>query len=198
MNVYRELRENYKIDGKTISLRALSKKLGIGFSHISEIENGIKKPSINVMRKYHDFFGVTMDYLIGEDADGIVASSEDVKYAIKTVQNKETSEDILKKQTVEFLFGTNPGKAILYQLSEILFGVEDLNKETGTYVSDERNELHRITHESIEDRSKQLVNELIMLRDPKYRKASYNEVRVISENCKSMALKDEYSKKALQ
>lgn len=199
MNVYKSLRHGYKNEtGKNLSLRALAKEIGITPSHISEIENDVKRPSLNEMIKYKEFFGVSLEYLMGEDPEGIVADKEDVKFAMKSVQKADTSEEILLKQTVEMLFGTNPGKAILYQISEILFGLLKPDAEAGSYVKDEtNNELHRITHDTIEERANILVNELIVLRDPKYRKASYNEIMLIMDNLKNNNEADTFSGKCL-
>ncbi len=195
MNKYKELRVNNKTEsGDTMSIRALAKEIHISPSHISEIENEVIKPSLNQIMRYHDYFGVSVDYLVGDD-NGIVASNEDIRYAMKKVQKAESDEEILLKQTVELLFGTTVGRAILYQMSEILFGVENKDMAAGDYVKNEKTgELHRITHESIKDLTEQLSNELVVLRDPKYRKATYNELQLISEGLKDNTA-DTFSKK---
>ncbi len=198
MNVYKRLRLSCKdSNGKPMSLRAFSKEVGILPSHLSEIENGIKKPSFNEIKKYHDYFAVSMELLLedGEDPEGIVANKEDVRFSMYALKKADTSAEILMKQTVELLFGTSTGQAILYQLSELLFGIENQDLKEGEYVKGEAfDELYKITHENIEDIAQQLVNELVLLRDPKFRKASVNELKMVVNNC-CYEVEDKYSHK---
>jgi len=46
---------------KDISQMDLAKLVGIGQSHLSEIERGQKNPSINVLKKLADVLGFTTD-----------------------------------------------------------------------------------------------------------------------------------------
>jgi transcriptional regulator with XRE-family HTH domain len=62
-----ELRE-----AKGLSTNALSKKAGVAQSHLREIENGNKKPGIEVLDKLCQGLGITLsDFFAVDDADDI-------------------------------------------------------------------------------------------------------------------------------
>ena len=54
-----------KVEG--ISQYALAKKLGISQSTICNWLNGKKEPSIESLWKLADFFGETIDYIVGRE-----------------------------------------------------------------------------------------------------------------------------------
>lgn len=201
MNIFKQLRYS-KTDenGKKMTIRELAKEIGVAGSHICELENENKSPSFNEIKRYHDYFNVPYEDLLGEIRafDGIIADKQDVKYSMEIIQKADTSEDILLKQTVEVLFGTEPGKVLLFQLAELLFGVKNEDIEDGAYCKDkEYEELHVITHESIEKKAQQFINKLLLIRDPKYRNLSYNELNLVIDNVKDVDSLDEYSKKCV-
>lgn len=174
-NIFRELRLNTN-DGNGISVRGLAKELKISSSHISEIENDIKKPSLNELKKYHEYFNVPIELLI---------------------DNKSVfqADEVIVSQTLEFLQNNPNGQAVLKTLSEVLFGIENEDYEEGSIHKDsEYNEWHKIVYDNIEKRAKCLTNAVIMLRDPKFRKLSYNETVLSIENTID-SKKDTYSKK---
>lgn len=52
---------------KKESLRDLGKRLNIAHSHLSMIENGKKKPNLELLEAIAKAYGVSMGYLVGED-----------------------------------------------------------------------------------------------------------------------------------
>lgn len=48
-----------------LSQLELSKKLNISNVTLSQYENGVRRPDINTISDFADFFGVTADYLLG-------------------------------------------------------------------------------------------------------------------------------------
>ena len=60
-------RIKYLMDAEDISQYALAKKLGISQSTICNWLNGKKEPSIESLWKLADYFGESVDYIIGRD-----------------------------------------------------------------------------------------------------------------------------------
>ena len=58
-------RIKYLMDADDISQYSLAKKLGISQSTICNWLNGKKEPSIESLWKLADYFGVSIDYLLG-------------------------------------------------------------------------------------------------------------------------------------
>src|SRR5699024_4296193 len=56
----RELRKN-----KKLTMKELGKKFNLAESTISGYESGARKPDIDQVMKFADYFGVTMDYITG-------------------------------------------------------------------------------------------------------------------------------------
>lgn len=56
----RELRK-----GKKLTMKELGDKLSLAESTISGYENGNRKPDMEILQKFADFFEVTTDYLLG-------------------------------------------------------------------------------------------------------------------------------------
>ena len=62
MNKIRELRKE-----KGLTMKALGAKFALSESTISLYETGKHYPDIETMQKFADFFGVTVDYLLGRE-----------------------------------------------------------------------------------------------------------------------------------
>ena len=60
-------RIKYLMEAEDISQYALAKKLGISQSTICNWLNGKKEPSIESLWKLADYFGESVDYIIGRD-----------------------------------------------------------------------------------------------------------------------------------
>lgn len=65
MRIIVEERIKYLMQAEGISQYALAKKLGISQSTISNWLNGKKEPSIESLWKIADYFGESVDYIIG-------------------------------------------------------------------------------------------------------------------------------------
>lgn len=50
-----------------LTQKELAKKLNIGQSTIAQYEKGEREPTVHNLTLYCDFFGVTVDYLLGRD-----------------------------------------------------------------------------------------------------------------------------------
>jgi len=55
---------------KGLTLKELTEQLGMSaYSHISKIENGEKKPSLELAFKISRYFGVSLDSLVDDEID---------------------------------------------------------------------------------------------------------------------------------
>jgi len=52
---------------RDLTLRELADLLGVGYGHVGRMEHGEKKPSIEVLIKIADVFGVTVDWLVRDE-----------------------------------------------------------------------------------------------------------------------------------
>lgn len=52
-----------------LTQKELAKKLNIGQSTIAQYEKGEREPTVHNLTLYCDFFGVTVDYLLGREDD---------------------------------------------------------------------------------------------------------------------------------
>jgi transcriptional regulator with XRE-family HTH domain len=57
-NKIRRLREE-----KGMSTRMLAEQLGVSCGQISKYENDVNEPTLSVLNKYKEIFGVSLDYL---------------------------------------------------------------------------------------------------------------------------------------
>ena len=62
--LFRELRNT-----QDLSVTQLATKLEIPHPRISEIESGKRFPSASIYQKYHNYFGVSYEYLYGETTE---------------------------------------------------------------------------------------------------------------------------------
>ncbi len=217
-NRYKYLRNNRAKDENCKSIRALARALNIAPTHISEIERGLRDPSFSELLKYHQYFGVSIEYLIGEtDTDQpAIVNSKDTKipesdlaesstiapdqkvYAeIKKIMDDNSKNGELIKQAVQFLFGTTTGKVVLNDLADVLFGISHGGEEDLCVLRNlDTHELNRIHNADMQTVGKRFVNALLLLRDPKYRKMRYNELKLILSNIESEnIIEDDYSDK---
>lgn len=65
MNRIRQLRKE-----RGLSITKLAEAIGISYQSLQRYEAGKRDPSIQVLIKLADFFGVTVDYLIGREPKG--------------------------------------------------------------------------------------------------------------------------------
>ena len=62
MHRLRELRRQ-----KGLSMREMGEQIGLSESTVSLYENGRRKPSHELLCRLADFFGVSVDYMLGKD-----------------------------------------------------------------------------------------------------------------------------------
>lgn len=81
----RSLRTN---TGETF--KSLSKKTGIAPSHLCEYENGKRVPPLSALKKLHDFYSVSYEYLLGEYDDEYSFDAN-----IESTQQSELLKDLV-------------------------------------------------------------------------------------------------------
>ena len=96
---------------KSLTQEQLADKFHLKKSSISRYENDKQMPEVNLLKEFADFFGVTVDYLLGSES-------------IKT-------EDLNTKNSGNILFenAQDAMAFILKQPSIMAFGVPDLTDE---------------------------------------------------------------------
>lgn len=134
-NVFLKLREEYKPNGTVLSQRKLSVLIGIAHSKISDIESGVKTPSISELKKYHQFFRVSYEYLLGETELPVCADvfhdkpeiESDLDHALRHFSlSKNRSEKQLWATIVLFLT-TPKGLAFLYYVAKYITGERQIS-----------------------------------------------------------------------
>lgn len=208
-NRFKELREKkFSSTGTPMSIRMLAKELGISPSHVSEIERDVMSPSLLMLTKYHKYFDVSIEYLLGEEETNVsiekgiitekdyTSSKDKLSKEIDVVLDAKTRDECLEKQLVEFLFTTSTGKVLIHELAGILFGVTNENyKDADILQNMENGEYSMIHTESMDMISRRFANALVILRDPLYRKMSYNELQLLLTNTGINSVEDTYSRR---
>ena len=73
------------LQSRNVTAYQVSKATGISQSTLSDWKKGRSVPKMDKMQKIADFFGVTLDYLLGTEKDPAPAgkvSDEDIKFAL--------------------------------------------------------------------------------------------------------------------
>lgn len=90
----RELRKQ-----KGITMKQLGEIVGVGESTISQYENGKRQPDYDTINQFADYFGVSVDYLLGrtdEKSPSLDEQLEGVEFAlfgeIKELTNEQKQE----------------------------------------------------------------------------------------------------------
>ena len=83
---------------KRISQKELGEKLGLASTTISSYERGICDPSVDILIKMADIFNVSVDTLVGHDANLIDMNSLDAnqQLIVNEVINVLSTEDTAK------------------------------------------------------------------------------------------------------
>ncbi|WP_035462242.1 helix-turn-helix domain-containing protein [Alicyclobacillus macrosporangiidus] len=78
-------RLRYLRQQKHLTMKELGQIFGLAESTISGYENGIRSPDIELLPKFADFFGVSVDYLLGrtDDPHGSTPVGEDISFEEK-------------------------------------------------------------------------------------------------------------------
>ena len=102
---------------RNLTQKELARIVGVHFSHMSRYERGISMPSVEVVKKIAQMFGVSIDYLLLDDSDTMIrahladqellrqfqqisAMSEREKTAVKTIL-----EGLIVKHQIEAMLG---------------------------------------------------------------------------------------------
>ena len=97
MKILRELREN-----KGLTLEQVAEALGLRNQYISNYELGKRRPDYDTLAKLADFYGVTVDYLLGREQKKAPTqegerqiSDDDIKFALWGT--REIDDDVLDR-----------------------------------------------------------------------------------------------------
>lgn len=129
--ILRELREN-----TGLSLRKFGKEINIAYSEISLLERDMCEVSFKTLKKYHDYFNVSYEYILGESQDysstdtGKASTLERKEnYNLRRMQQNDAS--FYEVQTMKYLLNTPQGNTALTLLSKLLWGKCDCKKRDG-------------------------------------------------------------------
>lgn len=92
------------LQSRNISAYRLSKDTGIPQSLLSLYKNGEKMPSVENLRKIADYFGVSVDYLLGRSPDIKEAPAGNPEGA----ETEDPSSDELRRRISEALSRLDP------------------------------------------------------------------------------------------
>ena len=77
-----------------LTLQQLAKHFGMSHSTLSKYETGSRKPDMEMLKKLSDFFGVSVDYLIGESP---VRDKEETVILNKSINKPELPPEAYKE-----------------------------------------------------------------------------------------------------
>lgn len=84
---------------KNMKQQELAEKLGVHSKHISRYENNLSKPSLEILLKLRDIFGVSLDYLVvDEDSQDFHFKDKELERYFKEADNlNEEDRQVIKK-----------------------------------------------------------------------------------------------------
>ena len=128
VNIFLNLRLRFDVDGQPCSIRKLSSLMNkrVLPSRICELEKG-RTPSIRELNAYHEFFGVSYDYLLG--ADELVRQKDSFSDIINWLSSSKQKDDKKLFETLVQVSTTDKGLALLYYLSKYLSSTESYADE---------------------------------------------------------------------
>ena len=111
-----------------MTLRELSKKVGISPGFISQVERNKAKPSINTLRKIANFLNTTIVYFLMDDEEEHLITRKDDRKIIKLANSKiiyELLNDNLKTKKMEAILMTidptySEGEPVVFHKGEEL------------------------------------------------------------------------------
>lgn len=92
-------RLRYLIDCEEIKIKDLAPKLCLSASSLSNYAQGIREPDYDTLRRIADYFGVTIDYLLGHE----VPSSGDERVLLARFRTFTPSQRRLLLEQAELL-----------------------------------------------------------------------------------------------
>jgi transcriptional regulator with XRE-family HTH domain len=90
---------------RRLTLRELGEKIKIDYAHISRIESGKKKPTLELVESFAEFYDVPVSYLFGEEQPlPKELSEQEVEWLVfgEEMEKRNLTPEELKKM-VEFL-----------------------------------------------------------------------------------------------
>lgn len=91
-DIIRSLRVNQKL-----TLQELADQSGIAKTNLSELENGRRKIGLAILTKLADFYGVTLDYIMGREAIPEVDNRTDIEKLAANNKFSVDDEEFLKQ-----------------------------------------------------------------------------------------------------
>ncbi|KIL74180.1 helix-turn-helix domain-containing protein [Bacillus badius] len=129
----RELRKK-----KKMTMKELGAKFSLAESTISGYENGNRKPDLELINAFADFFEVSVDYLLGRTDNPETKSTITVAGQSVSLSPDELRvfKELIKHQAMFHDLATDPEKKVkqlikLYKMKKILFEEDDDDEEYG-------------------------------------------------------------------
>ena len=85
---------------KGLTQKEIAEVVGIKQPNYQQWESGKRKPSSETLEKFANFFGVTMDYLSGNDEE---LDNVEILFRMNSKGLTEKEKKIFKKELIEFM-----------------------------------------------------------------------------------------------
>ena len=121
---------------KGIKLSELSKKTGYTPSYLSQLERGIKIPSLDALRRIGDSLGIAMLDLISDDADEVQSEVPQTaeKRSCEVIRKNERKKAVMPQILTEYEFvtpyarGEQAGSGVIGLLTSVAPGCKTCEK----------------------------------------------------------------------
>jgi transcriptional regulator with XRE-family HTH domain len=176
-NKFRKLRDDYgKKVGHHISLRQLETDMGgvVKHPHISELEMGKREPTLVELIAYHQFFHVSIEYLLDDEDFGSEKTKEE--QSLSMLQNSTALDEQVMGQAVKDMLTTNKGLALLSCIADRLYSKKADTDET--YYIEENTIYKNEDPEGTERLIAQMIDAVRKAPDD----FSYNEMKMTFSN----------------
>ena len=85
---------------KGLTQKEIAEEFGIKQPNYQQWESGKRKPSSETLEKFANFFGVTMDYLAGNDEE---LDNVEVLFRMNSKGLTDSEKAVFKKELIEFM-----------------------------------------------------------------------------------------------
>jgi len=106
-----------------LSQAELGERVGVHIAHLSRLENGKSQPSVEMLWKIAHALGVSMDYLMDEDADEIAPVSVKDKSLAKRIELLEQLDDTDRQTIINVIDSMLTKKKMLDLLTQGRAGI---------------------------------------------------------------------------
>lgn len=89
MKILRELREK-----RGLTLEQVAEELGLRNQYVSNYELGKRKPDYDILSRFADFYGVTVDYLLGRNEKPAPVSGREITFDDFTYAMQNEAKDL--------------------------------------------------------------------------------------------------------